>query len=121
MREDDTVLVDLSGRQSQGSEDEAVGVGQNNVAEAAHDLGDQPGRDDARRDLRPAPEAQLDHALPGWLAHSDQTRALQMLAQQHDKGRRLGGQLARLFAGQVDASELWMSGNDQPAVASAAP
>ncbi len=38
-----------------------------------------------------------------------------MFAQQHDEGRWLGGELARLGCEEMDAGELRMGGDEQPA------
>ncbi len=57
-------------------------------------------------------KADLDDTLPTRLANGDDARALQMFAQQHNEGRRLGDEFARLLVDQMNARKLRMCGGE---------
>ncbi len=116
MGHDLTVAIHRAADLVQRAEDLAGLVAQDEVAQPPHDLDDEPDHP------APAPaEANLHDALPARLPHLGDARAFQVLAQQHDEGRRLGHELARLLVHQVQAGELGMGRGQQPALAPAAP
>src|SRR6185437_7403914 len=102
MRNDGAIRVDLRADQVKRAEDDAIVAAQNHVAEPSHDFDDQPDGGNAFRRRGAAAKADLDDTLPTRLANGDDARAFQVFAQQHDEGRRLGNEFARLLVDEVD-------------------